>query len=67
MPYIEIKKSLFYEAAKRLMDIVFSAILLIIFSPIIFLVAVAIKIDSRGPILADTPERIGKSGKTFKM
>lgn len=67
MPYIEIKKSLFYEVAKRIMDIIFSVILIMIFSPIILLVAIAIKLDSRGPILADTPERIGKNGKTFKM
>ncbi|MBI2031206.1 MAG: sugar transferase [Candidatus Levybacteria bacterium] len=67
MPYIEIKKSLFYEIAKRIIDLLFSAVLIIIFSPIIFLVAIAIKLDSRGPIMADTPERVGKSGKTFKM
>ncbi len=67
MPYKEIKKSIYYEAAKRLLDIVFSLFLLIIFSPIILITAIAIKIDSRGPILADTPERVGKNGKPFKM
>ena len=67
MPYIEIKKSIYYEAAKRLLDILFSLFLLIIFSPIIILVAIAIKCDSRGPVLADTPERVGKNGKPFKM
>lgn len=30
-------------------------------------VAIAIKLDSEGPIFADTPERIGKEGKPFKM
>jgi len=67
MPYKEIKKSIYYEAAKRLLDIVFSLFLLIIFSPIILITAITIKIDSRGPILADTPERVGKNGKPFKM
>lgn len=67
MPYKEIKKSVFYETAKRLMDILFCSILIVIFSPIVLLVAIAIKLDSKGPILADTPERVGKNGKLFKM
>ncbi len=67
MPYIEVKKSLYYETVKRIMDILFSTLLIIFFSPIILLVAIAIKLDSKGPVLADTPERIGKNGKTFKM
>lgn len=49
------------------MDIFFSSIILIIFSPIIIIVMLAIKLDSEGPALADTPERIGKNGKLFKM
>lgn len=28
---------------------------------------IAIKLDSSGPILADTPERVGRNGKLFKM
>lgn len=67
MPYKEIKKSFLYEYSKRLVDIIFSVILLVIFSPIILIVAVAIKLNSKGPILADTPERVGKGGKLFKM
>jgi lipopolysaccharide/colanic/teichoic acid biosynthesis glycosyltransferase len=67
MPYIEIKKSRFYEALKRFLDIVFALGLIILFLPIIIVVAVAIKIDSSGPIFADTPERVGKNGKPFKM
>lgn len=67
MPYKEIKKSKFYEVAKRIIDIFLSFLLLILFLPILLIVAIAIKIDSKGPILADTPERIGKGGKPFKM
>jgi len=67
MPYKEIKKSGFYEFIKRVMDILFSLTLLIIFSPIMFVIALAIKMDSKGPVLADTPERVGKAGKLFKM
>jgi len=67
MPYKEIKKSRIYEATKRMMDVFSSVILMLIFSPIVFLVAIAIKINSKGPILADTPERVGRNGKLFKM
>lgn len=67
MPYKEIKKGFVYEALKRLLDILFASILLIIFSPIMLVVALAIKLDSAGPVFADTPERVGKSGKLFKM
>jgi lipopolysaccharide/colanic/teichoic acid biosynthesis glycosyltransferase len=67
MPYIEIKKSIYYEFLKRTIDIVFSSLLIILFSPIIIIVAIAIKLDSKGPVLADTPERVGRNGKLFKM
>jgi lipopolysaccharide/colanic/teichoic acid biosynthesis glycosyltransferase len=67
MPYIEIKKSFYYEFVKRTIDIVLSALLIVLFSPIIILVAIAIKLDSKGPIFADTPERVGKNGTLFKM
>lgn len=67
MPYIEIKKSIFYELTKRVMDVFFSSILIIIFSPVIAVVSIAIKLDSKGPILADTPERVGENGRPFKM
>lgn len=49
------------------MDIIFSLALLIFFAPIFILVAIAIKLESPGPVLADTPERVGKNGKKFKM
>lgn len=67
MPYKEVKKSIVYEWAKRTLDIAFAVLLLIIFSPIILVVILAIKLSSSGPILADTPQRVGKNGKLFKM
>ncbi|MEK7551290.1 MAG: sugar transferase [Patescibacteria group bacterium] len=67
MPYTEVKKSGIYEFIKRLMDIAFSLILLILFSPVILMASVAIKLDTNGPVLADTPERVGKGGRLFKM
>ncbi len=62
-----IKTSIFYEPTKRAIDIVFSILLIVIFSPIIIIVAVVIKLESLGPVFADTPQRVGRRGKTFKM
>lgn len=67
MPYKEIRKSRFYEIAQRLMDILFSLVLMVVFLPIIVAIVIAIRLDSKGPILADTPQRVGKNGKLFKM
>lgn len=49
------------------MDIASSLFLLIFFFPLILVIAIAIKLTSKGPILADTPQRVGRNGKLFKM
>jgi len=51
---------------KRLFDILFSFLILVIFSPILLIVALLVKIDSRGPVIFKQ-ERLGKNGKTFRM
>lgn len=56
-----------YDNLKRGIDILLALIGLIFFSPLLILAAIAIKLDSRGPIMADTPERVGKNGQLFKM
>ena len=56
-----------YDFSKRLVDIVGSSLALIILSPFLFLIAIAIKMDSQGPVMADTPMRVGKGGRLFKM
>ena len=48
------------------MDIVLSIIGLIILSPILLITSVAIKIDSKGPVIFKQ-DRIGKDGKVFKI
>lgn len=58
---------MFYNFAKRFIDIIFSLILLVVFSPFILLIALLIKIDSSGPVFADTPARVGRNGKLFRM
>jgi lipopolysaccharide/colanic/teichoic acid biosynthesis glycosyltransferase len=55
-----------YKAAKRVFDLIFGLILLIIAMPIILLAAVAIRVETRGsPFFIQT--RLGKSGKPFKI
>lgn len=48
-----------------MIDILGSVFLLLLFSPIMIATAVLIKLDSKGPILADTPKRVGKDGQLF--
>jgi exopolysaccharide biosynthesis polyprenyl glycosylphosphotransferase len=50
---------------KRLMDIVFSSLALLILSPVLLAIAIAIKLDSGGPIFYSS-ERIGKKGRVFR-
>lgn len=54
-----------YTVAKRAMDIILSSVLLIVFSPVIIISALVIKLTSPGPVFADTPKRVGKDGKLF--
>lgn len=56
-----------YDTAKRIIDLVGSIILIIIFFPICLITAIAIKLDSHGPVFADTPQRVGKNGTLFKL
>lgn len=57
----------YYCYLKRLMDIVGSILLAIIFLPIFVAIAVIIRLDSEGPIFADVPQRIGEENHKFKM
>jgi len=52
--------------SKRFLDIVISIVGLIIFLPFLPLIAIAIKLDSPGPVLF-FQERAGENGKPFKM
>ena len=65
---IEQKKSkrYFYLSLKRLFDIILSSILLLLIWPLFVLVAILIKIDSKGPVFLDQ-KRLGKDGKLFKI
>jgi exopolysaccharide biosynthesis polyprenyl glycosylphosphotransferase len=50
---------------KRLLDIVFSTTALAILSPALLGIAIAIKLDSKGPVFYSS-ERIGKKARVFK-
>lgn len=58
---------MFYDLAKRILDIIGALTGIILLSPIFIITALAIKINSKGPVLADTPMRVGKNGKLFTM
>jgi len=69
IPLIDIMPELMPEwekKLKRLMDIVFSLILLIVTSPITLLAAIAIKLESEGPVFYKQ-ERMGMNGKIFQI
>lgn len=58
----------FYNIGKRLMDIVGSIVGIIIFSPIMLLTALYIKlVSSEGPVFVEAAERVGEDGKKFNM
>src|SRR5438045_2307142 len=54
-----------YFYCKRLMDVVLTSILLILLSPVMLLIAVLIKLDTRGPVFF-TQERVGTSRRSHK-
>lgn len=51
---------------KRIVDFAFSSIFLVLFSPIMLLTAILIKLDSPGPVFF-VQERMGLDAKPFKM
>ncbi|HVW83686.1 MAG TPA: sugar transferase [Bryobacteraceae bacterium] len=52
------------EHVKRGLDIAIAASALVVLSPLFLLIAIAIKFDSRGPLLYCSP-RVGKGGRYF--
>lgn len=55
-----------YKAFKRFGDIVISLLGLIVLSPLMLVVAIAIKIESKGPVLF-IQTRLGKDGREFQI
>lgn len=60
------EKNKMYFITKRLIDVVGSLFGIVILSPLMLVIAVAIKLESEGPIFFGQ-ERVGQGGKVFKM
>jgi lipopolysaccharide/colanic/teichoic acid biosynthesis glycosyltransferase len=58
---------MYYDFIKRVIDIIGAIIGLILCSPLLLITSIAIKLDSKGPVMADTPMRVGKNGNLFYM
>ena len=58
------KKRLFYRFVKRSFDIVVSLLMLIVLSPIMLIIAIVIKCDSKGSVIFKQ-KRMGRKGKIF--
>jgi len=56
-----------YSVFKRVIDIIGALLAFILFLPISIITAIAVEIESPGPIMADTPKRVGKDGKEFRI
>ena len=56
----------FYHLIKRMIDVVLSLFGLVLISPFVVIIAILIKIDSKGPVFFKH-HRIGKNGKPFSM
>jgi len=60
-----------YDITKRTIDIILSIILMVIFSPIMLVTAIIIKLTSPGPVLVEKSnihmQRIGRGGRVFRL
>jgi lipopolysaccharide/colanic/teichoic acid biosynthesis glycosyltransferase len=63
---INSKGALLYETVKQVFDIIFAAGSLVILSPLLILLALAIRISGKGPVIY-TQDRIGKNGRPFSI
>ena len=69
IPIVEVKKTPldgWGRIIKRIFDIIFSSFFITIFSPLLIIVTLLIKLDSKGPILYKNV-RVGKDGTSFKL
>ena len=59
-------EGLIYKFSKRILDIICSTLGLIILSPVLLIVAILIKLESKGPVIF-SQKRVGLNGNEFKM
>lgn len=68
-PLVEIFPQLmnpWQRVGKRLFDLLISMLALVVLSPLYLIIAISVRLDSKGPIFF-TQERIGKKGKPFRI
>lgn len=63
---IVVEERKIYEFSKRSIDILGSLCGLVLLSPILLIIMVLIKLESKGPVIF-SQERVGRYGKKFKM
>lgn len=56
-----------YDLVKRFIDIVGATVLIIVFSPLLILTPILIKLDSPGPVFVEESTRVGRDKKLFYM
>lgn len=66
LPDCEFHKKPFYECIKRIFDLVVSLVAVIVLSPILLVIALAIRLEDRGPILYKA-QRVGRGGKPITV
>lgn len=64
--YHTVTMNSFERLLKRVFDICFSMIFIILTSPIMLITAIAIKLDSKGPVIFKQV-RVGKNGRHFRI
>jgi exopolysaccharide biosynthesis polyprenyl glycosylphosphotransferase len=60
------RSSLYVTRLKRLVDFVLATVLLVVLSPLLLLIAIAIRLSSKGPLIY-TQERIGLHNRPFSV
>ena len=60
------RKSSILMAGKRVLDLLFAAVLLLVLSPVVLFAAIAIRLDSSGPIFF-RQTRVGQGGRPFEI
>jgi len=65
IPLENAREKFWSDAIKRIIDILFSIVVLLILAPIFLLISFAIKWDSSGPVLF-VDRRLGRGGKIFR-
>ncbi|NLS79082.1 MAG: sugar transferase [Chloroflexi bacterium] len=67
LPYMgHVEERLLYAWTKRFIDLIISAIALLVLSPVLAAIALAVRLDSPGPALF-AQRRVGKGGKEFTL